>query len=178
MAAPAHYGRAVRVTVGLALLLTGLALALPAAAQAPPARVTADGVGDVRLGSTFRALRRQGLVGRLQPGCELSSPRPRIAMLRAPLRGSVTFTARRPHRATDITVTGGAAARGVGIGDRPRAIRRAFPRVRFDHSTDTTFGITLARVPGRRGRDRLQFAVDVETRRVNTIAVPAISFCE
>ncbi|MDP9436325.1 MAG: hypothetical protein M3P93_14510, partial [Actinomycetota bacterium] len=67
-----------RVTVALALLLTGLALALPAAAQAPPARVTADGVGDVRLGSTFRALRRQGLVGRLQLGCEFSRPRPRI----------------------------------------------------------------------------------------------------
>ncbi len=162
----------------LALLLTGLALALPAAAQAPPARVTADGVGDVRLGSTFRALRGQGLVGRLQLGCELSRPRPRIAMLRAPLRGSVTFTARRPHRASAIAVTAARPPTGSGSAT---ALGRSAARSRASGSTTRQTrrsGSRWPASPAARGRDRLQFAVDVETRRVNSMGVPAIPFCE
>ena len=145
--------------------------------DATPERITAAGVGAVRLGATFRDLRRARLVGPLRLGCELSSPRPRIAALRSPLRGTVVFSRTSPRRVRTVTVTGGAVARGVGVGDRARAIRRAFPRVRFDHGTDETFGVTLAIVPPR-GGGPLQFAVDTGTRRVTTIAVPAIPFCE
>ena len=141
------------------------------------AKITPSGVGQVRLGKTYRELRSAGVVGRLQPGCELSSPRPGFARLRAPLQGSVTLAPRAPRKVTHIAITGRAAARGVGIGDRAAAIRRASPKARFDRSTEKTFGITLVRVP-RNGGGRLQFAVDVETRRVTLIGVPYIAFCE
>ncbi|MFL5580859.1 MAG: hypothetical protein ACJ8AO_10825 [Gemmatimonadaceae bacterium] len=146
-------------------------------AQTDAARITAAGVGQVRLGATFRSVRADGAVGGLRRGCELAGPDARTARLRAPLRGSVTLSADSPRRVTDIQVSGGARARGVGVGSTAAAIRRAFPRARFDHSTDDVFGVTIAKVP-RGGGGRIQFAVDVATRKVTTIGVPALAFCE
>jgi len=142
-----------------------------------PQRITASGVGDVTLGKTFRELRRAGLVGRLRSGCEFGGPQARSAALRAPLRGSVDLTRTSPRKVEIIAVRGGATARGVGVGDRARRVRRAYPKVRFDHSTDDVFGITIARVP-RNGGGRIEFAINTETNRVQLIAVPFIAFCD
>ena len=164
----------------VALLLTAPAPAMAVAdasggeersAAAP--RITARGVGQVKLGMPFGELRDRGLVGRLRPGCELA-PDQRIARLRSPLRGSVTFVDRKARR---ISVVGGARARGVGIGDRIPDIRDAYPRAKVDRSTEGTFGITLVRVP-RNGGGRIQFAVPVDTGEIDIIAVPVVPFCE
>ena len=122
-------------------------------------------------------LRQQGLIGRLRRGCELAGPNARSARLLAPLSGSVDFSTSTPRRARTIVVRGGARARGVGIGARIRRIRAAFPRARVDHSTDAQFGITLVKIPPN-GGGRIQFAVDVDTKRTILIAVPRIPFCE
>jgi hypothetical protein len=145
----------------------------PAAAK----RITRSGVDGVKLRDTFQDLRNRGLVGRIRHGCELGGPRTRSARLLAPLKGSVDFTLTKPRKVTNITVRGGARARGVGIGARIRRIKAAFPRARVDHSTDATFGITLVKIP-RRGGGRLQFGVDTTTKRTTLIGIPFIAFCE
>ena len=160
------------------------ALALAPAAAAPGhadrtalAKITRTGVGQVKLGKTFAQLREAGLVGRLRPGCELSGPGVRFARLKAPLSGTVDFTRTTPRRVKRVTVRGGAAARGVGIGATISDIKTAFPKAKVDHTTETLFDITLVKVP-RDGGGRIQFAVDVNSDKTTMIAVPRFAFCE
>jgi hypothetical protein len=155
-----------------AAIATGTGVAVGAAQ-----RVTPTGVGEVRIGKTFAQLRAAHAVGRLRPGCELAGPNTRSARLRAPLKGSIDFTQTSPRRVRNITITGGATARGIRVGSTKAQIRAAFPKARFDHRTEAMFQITLVRVPKNAG-GRLQFAVDVRSGKVDSIGIPAIPFCE
>ena len=159
------------------LLATCTVLICTSIALAATKKITPSGVGGVKLGMTYNELREAGLLGRLQPGCELAGPDQRSANLKRPLKGSVDLTQTSPRRVSVIHVRGGAKARGVGIGSTDTAVKSAFPKVKFDHSTDATFGITLAKVP-RNGGGRLQFAIDTTTKKVVLIGIPRISFCE
>jgi hypothetical protein len=140
-------------------------------------QITPSGVGGVTLGKTYAQLRQQHLVGTIRHGCQLGGPNTRSAPLRAPLKGSVDFTLSSPRKVTDITVTGGATARGVGIGARIADIKAAFPKAKVDHSTDKTFLVTLVTVP-KNGGGKLTFAVDTKTKKVTLIGIPLIPFCE
>lgn len=166
---------------GLAVPVVDVASARPhtstAAAAAAAARITPAGVDGVKLGETYAQLRAGHLVGRIGKGCELAGPNARSASLRAPLKGSVDFTMTTPRKVVDISIRGGATARGVGIGATIPQIKAAYPKAKVDHSTDHTFAVTLVRIP-RNGGGRLQFAVDTMTHRVVIIGVPAIPFCE
>jgi hypothetical protein len=144
---------------------------------AAPKKITSAGVGKVKLGKTHRRLREQHLVGRLRQGCELGGPDTRSARLRAPLKGQVDYTMTTPRRVTDITIRGGAKARGVGIGATIRRIKHAFPRARVDHSTEDVFGITLVKIP-KNGGGPIKFAVSVDTHKTTLIGVPIVAFCE
>jgi hypothetical protein len=148
-----------------------------ATAAAATERITAAGVGGVRLGRTYRSLRAAGRLGKVGPGCELGGPRTRSAPLRAPLAGSVDLSFGAPRRVAAITVRGGATARGVGIGASIARIRAAFPRAVVDHGGEDVFGLTFVRVP-KSGGGRIEFAVDVQTKRVTLIGVPRIPLCE
>jgi hypothetical protein len=169
-----------RTLLAATVLLT---LALAAAAPAETSRhaaATFNGkrAGDVRLGAKFTSLRAAGLVGRLRPGCELGGPNTRSAKLKAPLKGFVDLTTRRkPRRVRSISLTGGATARGVGIGATIAQIKAAFPGAKVDHRTDETFGLTLVKVPKSAG-GRFSFAVDVSTKKTIRIGIPFIPFCE
>ena len=163
--------------LGVVLAALAVVAASGAVALAALKPVTRTGVGAVKLGKTYTTLRAGGHLGKIGPGCELGGPNTRSAPLRAPLRGSVDLTTTTPRRVRTIVVRGGGAARGVGIGARASAIRAAFPAVVLDRSTESLFGITIARVP-RSGGGRLEFALDTTTKRVTMIAVPAIPFCE
>jgi hypothetical protein len=46
-----------------------------------------------------------------------------------------------------------------------------------DRETEEVFGITLVKIP-KNGGGRLQFAVDVDTKKVDLIGIPFIAFCE
>src|SRR5918994_2913269 len=110
--------RTIAATAALAAAAAGISAA---AAPGEPGyaaakRITAAGVGKVKLGKTFRELRDAGLIERLRPGCELGGPGTRFARLKPPLSGTVDFTRTSPRRAKRVTVRGGAKARGVGIG--------------------------------------------------------------
>lgn len=160
----------------IASLATALAVATTAA-SAPPAKVTPTRVGAIHLGDRWRSLHRKDLVGDRQTGCELAGPGKRAAALRPPLRGAVELRRRKPYRVKSIIATRNAAARGVKIGARRAAVKKAYPKAVFDESLQDTFGITLARVP-KNGGGRLQIALDADTNRVTEFGVPYIAFCE
>jgi hypothetical protein len=174
--------RLVASNVAVAVLAGGVVGAGPAAAppdadSAAAKRITPAGVDGVKRGKTYRRLRRQGLVKRIRKGCELGGPNTRSAGLRAPLKGQVNFTLKSPRKVTDITVRGGAKARGVGIGAKIPAIRAAYPKAKVDHGTDEVFGLTLVKIP-KDGGGRLQFGVSTDTKKVTVIGIPFIAFCE
>src|SRR4051812_23585573 len=140
-------------------------------------KITPKGVGGVKLGATYKQLHDAGLIGKIHHGCELGGGNTRSANLKAPLKGQVNFTLHAPRKATDVSVQGGAKARGVGIGDKISDIKAAFPKAKVDHSTDHTFEITLVRIP-KNGGGKLQFGVSTKTKRVELVGVPFIAFCE
>jgi hypothetical protein len=164
-------------TIGAIALGVAAAPGQTGHAAATAKRITPEGVGKVELGKTHRRLRQQHLVGPLRHGCELAGPDTRTARLRAPLKGQVNYTATRPRRVTDITIRGGAKARGVGIGATIEQIKDAFPKAKVNHSMEQVFGITLVRIP-KNGGGPMRFAVDVDTHKTTLIGVPIIAFCE
>jgi hypothetical protein len=168
---------ALACAAGLTVPAVDAASARPDASTAAAAKITPAGVDGVKLGETYAQLRAGHLVGRIGKGCELAGPNARSASLRAPLKGSVDFTMTTPRKVVDISIRGGATARGVGIGATIPQIKAAYPKAKVDHSTDHTFAVTLVRIP-KNGGGRLQFAVDTMTHRVVIIGVPAIPFCE
>jgi hypothetical protein len=146
-------------------------------AEATAAKITPAGVGGVKLSEIYAQLRARHLVGRIGHGCALAGPNTRSAPLRAPLKGGVDFTTTTPRKVVDITIRGGATARGVGVGATIAQIKSAFPKAKVDHSTDHTFALTLVRVP-KNGGGKLQFGVDTMTHRAVVIGIPLIPFCE
>jgi hypothetical protein len=166
------FAAAVLLTLGLT------AAAAPAeTSRTADQKITPAGAGKVTLGGAYRSLRASGLLGRQRPGCPLGGTDTRVARLTAPLKGTADLTTRSPRRVRAITVTGGASARGVGIGARIADIKAAFPKARVDRKTEDVFGITLVKIP-KDGGGRIQFAVDVDSRKVTQISIPAVQFCE
>jgi hypothetical protein len=139
--------------------------------------ITPAGVGDVKLGKTFNELRKANLIGGLRNGCELSGPNTKFASLRAPLKGTVDLTKTSPRKVARITITGGAKARGVGVGSTVNTLKRKFPKAKAEHASDEIFGVTLYKVPST-GGGRMWFAVSTRTHKVTLIGVPNLSFCD
>ncbi len=160
----------------LALSLFSLGSAQAATAKGP-LQITGAGVGKLKLGSKYSKVRRLGLVKRMRPGCPLGGPQTRSAALRAPLRGSVELTTKRPRRIRSITIDRGATANGVGVGSALAQIRSAFPTLKVVRGTADVFGLWLAAVPRAAG-GQITFAIDVESRRTTSIGIPHIPFCE
>jgi hypothetical protein len=158
-------------------LAFGAAVAPALTVRATPKKITAGGVGAVKIGATYTKLRAAGLVGRIGPGCELGGPAARSAALRPPLGGSVDLTRSSPRRVRVISVLKGAKARGVGIGSTQAQVKRAFPRAVVDRSTERTFGITIMKVP-RGGGGKLQFGLSTRTKKVTLIGIPHIAICD
>jgi hypothetical protein len=170
----------------LLLLVPASLVAVAAVAIAAPPRagdsaaavITPTRVDGVHIGDTHADLRSRGKVGPIGPGCELGGPNTRSAKLKAPLKGSVSYTLNSPRKVTDISVTGGAKARGVGIGATIAAIKAKFPHAKIDHSTDQVFQLTLVTTPKRPNGGRIMFGVSTQTNKTTIIGVPGIAFCE
>ena len=160
-------------------IATVLGVSALAAGQAvpPDTNITPEGVGKLKLGMKHKRAHELGLVGPIRQGCELGGPETRGANLKPPLKGEVNYTRRKPRRVRDITIKGGATARGVGIGDTIADIKDAYPQAKVDHSTDETFLITLVKIP-KDGGGKLRFGVSTKTDKITLIGVPYIAFCE
>ena len=160
-----------------AIVAVGAGGAAASSVHSAAVKITPSGAGAVKIGKTYKQLHDAGLIGKIHHGCELGGPNTRSANLKAPLKGQVNFTLKSPRKVTDITVRGGATARGVGIGAKIKAIKAAFPKAKVDHSTDDTFELTLVRIP-KNGGGKMIFGVSTKTKRVTTMGVPFIAFCE
>ena len=171
-----------RRTIATATVLTALALGPAAATAAAPQKITFKGVGQVKLGKTFKSLRDAGLVGKLHKGtCDAAGANALpFAKLRSPLNGTVEFTKGTPHRVNDITIRGGAEARGVGIGDKLKDIKAKFPKRKVDHSQEDVFGAFFVFVPRLNpiGSIKMMFVIDSDTRKITLIGVPFVPLCE
>jgi hypothetical protein len=164
-----------RPSLLLALIVT---LVVAGTAFAATAVITPVRVDGVHLGDTHADLRARGKVGPIRPGCELA-PNTRSAKLKAPLKGSVNYTLSSPRKVDSITITGGARARGVGIGSKIAQIKAKFPHAKVDHSTEQVFQLTLVKTPMRpHSGGRIMFGVSTQTKRTTIIGVPFIAFCE
>ena len=150
----------------------------PAARDSAAAVITPTRVDGVHLGDTHADLRTRGKVGPIGPGCEFGGPNTRSARLRLPLRGQVDYTLNSPRKVTEITITKGAKARGVGIGATIAAIKAKFPHAIVDHSQESVFQLTLVRTPTRPSGGRIMFGVSTQTHKTTIIGVPTIAFCE
>ena len=158
--------------------VAAVALASPPAARDAAAKViTPTRVDGVHLGDTHQDLRSRGKVGPIRPGCELAE-NTRSAKLKLPLKGNVQYTLSNPRKVDSISITGGAKARGVGIGAKIPAIKAKFPNAKVTHQTDDVFQLTLVRTPRRPSGGRITFGVSTITKRTTIIGVPFIAFCE
>jgi hypothetical protein len=167
------------VPAALVVVVAAAIASPPAARDSAAAVITPTRVDGVHLGDTHADLRARGKVGPIGPGCELGGPNTRSAKLRAPLKGSVTYTLQNPRKVTTITITGGARARGVGIGSTIAAIKAKFPNAKVNHSTDQVFQLTLVTTPKRPvSGGRIMFGVSTQTHKTTIIGVPGIGFCE
>ena len=174
---PTRRRQIIAAVVAVAAMSVAVAISLAEASSSAPRRITAAGVGGVKLGATYSSLRLAGLLGKVGPGCPVAGPKARSAPLRLPLQGGADLTATAPRRVATITIAGGASARGVGIGARLAAIKAAYPRMRLDHSSEQVFAITIAHVP-KGGGGPLEFALSTKTGKVALIGVPGIHFCD
>jgi hypothetical protein len=171
--------RALGTTAAIAVagaVLIGATAAPGDSREVAAKKITAAGVGPVKLGKTHKQLRAAGLVGKLHGGCPLAA-NSRSANLKAPLEGVVDYSADTPRRAADILVTGGAKARGVGIGSTIADIKKAFPKAKVDRTREEMFRVTVVNIP-KSGGGRLSFAVDVDTKKVTVIGIPFVAICE
>ena len=91
----------------------------------------------------------------------------------------MNYTLHNPRKVDSISITGGAKARGVGIGATIAQIKAKFPHAKVDHCTDQVFQLTLVRTPKRpQRRGRITFGVSTQTHKTTIIGVPFIAFCE
>jgi hypothetical protein len=162
---------------GAIALASTTAPAQTGSAAAKTKKITRRGVDGVKLGKRHGRLRAKRRVGKLRPGCELAGPGTHSARLRAPLKGTVDYRKSSPPRVRSVTITGGATARGVGVGDTLADVKDAFRKAKVIKDTEEVFQIWLVRIP-KRGGGRMAFAVDPDTREVRLIGVPVIPFCE
>jgi hypothetical protein len=164
-----------RRTIAAGTAVAVLALGPAAATAAAPKKITPAGVGQVKLGLTFKQLRQKHLVGKLHKGhCDAAGPNASpFARLRSPLKGQANFTKSVPHKLTDITIRGGAKARGVGVGDSLAKVKAKFAQRKIRHD----LGFIFVDIPKTSGIKE-QFILDQNTKKVTDIGVPFVALCE
>jgi len=142
--------------------------------------LTERGVDGLLLGRSLAAIRSRHLIGRLRKGCELASPRPYFAPLRAPLTGTATFSGRTPaSKLTFLSVRAGAVtSRGIAIGSPGRQALHAYANAHIKNSAPSNPVKFNAIVVKRDGRYRLWFLLDRRGGNVRSFEVPYPQICE
>jgi hypothetical protein len=151
----------------------------PASAGAEPATETATpaGVGPLRLGMTATALRRQGLIGPLRPGCELD-PGQRAADLSPPLSGLAVFQDPNTRLAAIDATAGVVTASGIKVGSSAAAMLAAYPNAEYQRPEPDAPLPSGSLTITRGGEVLMTISVDSTTNLVSGINVPWPAVCE
>ena len=80
----------------------------------------------------------------------------------------MNFTPEQPAQGRrDITIRGGAEARGVGIGDTLADIKAKFKKRKVDHSQEDVFRAHFVLIPKAQTiGGKMMFAIDVDTKKI------------
>ena len=141
--------------------------------------LTERGVDGVQLGRTLAQVRATGRIAAATPGCELVSPRPLVAQLRAPLKGYATFDGAPPHRLIALDVVAGVqTTRHVAVHATAASVHRKYPAARLLVSKPSDPIQLMAYIVRRGGKDRMWFRLDHPRGYVAAIDVPAPQICE
>jgi hypothetical protein len=148
------------------------------AAKLSTLRLTDTGVPGLRLGMRLDAIRRAGLIGALNPGCDLYSPLPFEATLRSPLGGVATFSGNTSSsKLIALEITAGAVTdRGIAIGSSAASVLRAYPGAIVQNSTEPLTFNAIAF--SRAGKSIIWFFLDRAGGHVRSFALPQPQFCE
>ena len=147
---------------------------------APAATViTEQGIGKLKLGMTVDQAKATGEIGTVGPGCELNGPGELGAELHVGgATGVVTF---QDGTLVGVMVRAGAkTAAGIGPGSTLAQLQQAYANgyeVKTDDSYKEQFGFTLASVL-RDGKQRFDFDVDADSKKIGSVWVPRVRLCE
>jgi hypothetical protein len=142
-------------------------------------RLSEKGVSGLLLGRPLAQIKADHLIKPTTPGCELASPRPIAARLRAPFDGFATFNGASPHRLQALAILGGTkTSRGIAIGDPAAKVLSAYPTAKVNNSRPGDPLQFTAIVVRSGGRDRMWFLLDRAGGKVTELDVPAPQFCE
>ena len=132
--------------------------------------LSAEGLGDLRIGMSAEDASATGLIGEIGPGCELAGP----GNEGADLVGADGFVTFQDGELVAIDVRGGAeTAEGIAVGDSLDDLRSAYGDVEVDTTTEDVFAFWIARVPAG-----FEAVVDPGTEEITTIAVPQVQLCD
>jgi len=144
-------------------------------------RLTADGIGPLRIGMTLEEAQATGLVGSFEPGCEVESPPPMTAQL-SEVEGTVdvadgkvrSITVR---RANEVATDPGLVEPGDPVDEAVTAWEAAGLDVTVDKDQADTYGVWFVQV--RDGPEPAFEATADPTRdTLDTISVPEVVLCE
>ncbi len=166
--------------VGLMAMALGAGLGSSASGRSVAPRLTIvkpGQVGEIRIGDTVRSLHDRKLIRGLQPGCELD-PGQRFARLKPPLKGVAVFF-HGGNRLSSIVVEGGAeTASGIKVGSTIRDAREAYPKAEYDPpGSMEPFAEGFLWV-NRASNPKMTFLITPDSKRVVSISVPSVNFCE
>jgi hypothetical protein len=134
-------------------------------------------VGEIELGDTIRSLSDRKLIGVLRPGCELD-PGQRFARLKPPLKGVAVFF-HGGKRLSSIVVEGGAeTASGIQVGSTVREAREAYPKAEYDPPGSNEPFVEGFLWVNRASNPKMTFLIEHRSKRVLSISVPSVNFCE
>jgi hypothetical protein len=147
----------------------------------PALRLTADGIGPLRIGMTLEEAEATGLVGSFEPGCEVESPPPMSAPLRQ-VEGTVDAADGRVRsitvrRSNEVATDPGLVEPGDPVDEAVTAWEAAGLAVTVDKDQEDIYGVWFVQV--RNGSDpAFEATANPALGTLDAISVPEVVLCE
>ncbi len=144
-------------------------------------RLTADGIGPLRIGMTLEEAEATGLVGSFEPGCEVESPPPMSAPLRQ-VEGTVDVADGKVRSITvrqsnEVATDPGLVEPGDPVDEAVTAWEAAGLAVTVDKDQEDIYGVWFVQV--RNGSDpAFEATANPALGTLDAISVPEVVLCE
>ena len=147
----------------------------------PALRLTAEGIGPLRIGMTLEEAQATGFVGSFEPGCEVESPPPMTAQLRE-MDGTVDVAGGKVRsitvrQANEVATDPGLVEPGDPVDQAVAAWEAAGLDVAVDKDQEDTYGVWFVQV--RNGSEpAFEATANPALETLDTISVPEVVLCE